>query len=143
MRHCGFGLALWLMVGPGVAHAQQVPVTSTDTLRAVHRLFQARRTGGVVFGLLGGSYTGIGVTVAVQGKQPTGTYGPDVTSEMGLGAGVPLLALGLTKLLRFSTWREQRVVAEYNTGRALPRSIRARLKPRHFRQHERAAAPAL
>lgn len=115
----------------------ETPVAQTtapsDTVRALHQLFQLRRNSGWILV----SSTGIGAVVltsAVNGDDSFGSLGTDALLSTAAAAlyGAPLWVVGVSKLTRFSKKKEQEVLAEFAAGQGLPPKIRRRLKPAHF-----------
>ncbi|GAB2956690.1 hypothetical protein GCM10027048_23560 [Hymenobacter coalescens] len=125
-----------LVLGVG-AQAQDTPVLpavpvpppdptlgrpAPDTVQAVHALFRKRRNGGTV-------YTSLGGLVLLRGVL-SGPY----AAGLGVSAAVsaPFLAIGISKLVRFGTKREDVVIKQYQKGQPLPAAIRRRLRAEHF-----------
>jgi hypothetical protein len=132
-----FFTAAALLLTFGAAHAQDAPVLpavpqpaadpslvrpGTDSVQAVRTLFRKRRNGGTV-------YTSAGGLVLLRGIL-SGPY------ALGLGASAvvsaPLLGVGISKLVRFGSKRENEVIKQYQQGKPLPPAIRRRLRPEYF-----------
>jgi hypothetical protein len=113
-----------------------------DTVRALHRLFAARRAGGHIWAVvaLGGSLTSLwGATIGLETKIAGGprTYqksfsGPTQALVLGGAVAVPVV-LSLSRLVRFSKENERDVIEKYTTTGRLPASVAARLREKHFR----------
>lgn len=98
----------------------------SDTARAVHLLFNKRRTGGWI-------WTGIGAAFATRiliAGATEGNAGGTVVGTAVFG-GVPA-AIGVGKLTRFSESREAEVANYYQKTKHLPPYVQRRLKKKYF-----------
>ncbi len=50
-----------------------------------------------------------------------------------LGIGVILSGITIAKSVRFSKQREEEIITAYQQGKPIPKNIRRRLKPKHFK----------
>lgn len=116
-----------------------VTLTSSDTIRAISRLYARRRRGGRNW--LYVSSTGMLSLVRVLVNPGTSNYGGyTVRNEVDGGAaalfGVGFLvapgAFGVSKLVRFSERREQEVISNFTTTHRLPANIAYRLRRKDF-----------
>jgi len=143
----GRGRALAVLLGlghVGSARAQApadlslaaAPVPrAVDTVRAVHLLFQDRRTGGLTFAFIGLPLTGIFTLFSVGYSPGTGTTSQPHKEETlleGAFVGALPLGAGISKLARFSKAKEAALIAAYKRGGPLPATIRARLTRKYF-----------
>ncbi|GAB3879101.1 hypothetical protein GCM10028824_41960 [Hymenobacter segetis] len=142
-------LALLLVVCLGESAQAQAPADplrpaaalvplprAVDTVRAVHLLFQDRRTGGLTFTFLGLPLTGLFTLFSVgyaPGTGPTTQPHKGETILEGAFLGALPMGIGISKLVRFSKAREAAVIANYARGTPLPPLIRARLTRKYFR----------
>lgn len=134
---------------PTTVVAPPVPRTATDTVRALHRLFQRRRrTGGyLVGGAIVADLVLAGVSAATENKGATsggtgyGNFGSDgPLLQFGLGgfallygvALAPVAGVGIQQLIAYSPRREARVVARYQRTHELPARYQRRVR-RHLR----------
>lgn len=113
------------------------PAASTpshaDTVRAVQRLFQRHRTGGLIWTGIGSAFALRVVSVAAS-SSVSGSFS---SSPGGTIVGVAILggipaSVGVGKLTRFSKAREEQTVALYDKSNILPPYVRKRLKQKHF-----------
>ncbi|WP_400194120.1 hypothetical protein [Hymenobacter sp. B81] len=93
-----------------------------DSVAAVRNLFRKRRNGGTLF-------TAIGSLVLVRGVLADG--GGSVVGSALVAA--PFLGVGVSKLVRFGSKREEAYIKQYQQGRPLPHHIRRRLRADYFR----------
>jgi|GEM_PF-6742951 len=116
---------------PAATQSAAVAVASTaaDSVSAVRKLFQQRRTGGGVLSAIGIGATGA-IARGLSSGDASGNAGGAVISIAVIG-GIPAV-VGISKLIRFSKPREETIVAAYQQGKPLPSYIRRRLKPSHF-----------
>lgn len=109
---------------------------ATDTVRAVHLLFQDWRTGGLTFTLIGLPLTGIFSVLSVGYSPSTGTTTTqsNKTETLLEGAffGALPLGVGISKLARFSKAKETALILSYQQGHPLPFAIRERLTKKYF-----------
>ena len=116
--------------------------THADTVRALHNLFQSRRsTGGW---LVGGSafftaLTGIGTLADNNGKNCGGYYCPDAmgsASIIGIGMA-PAWIPGWISLIRFNKRKEIAVIEAYETTHKLPLYVQRKLAGRFYNTNYR------
>lgn len=100
----------------------RLELTRYDTAHAVHALFEQRRVGGIGWTLAGGALSAITVIGAIN----YGSNDPIAVVVTG-GAGAGMLALGISKLHRYSELREQQVLSAYARTGLLARKYRRRL----------------
>ena len=118
------------------------PLTTADTVRAVHNLFKSRRnTGGwLVYGSAGvTAIVGVGTLVDDNGKNCGGYFCPDAAGAallIGIGTA-PAWIPGTATLLRYTRKREQRALAEYARTGKLPGYVRRNLAGRFFNENYR------
>lgn len=145
-------LLLLLLLGlgcQGAALAQQESLESqtrkqqlrnqyltNDTAQAIITLYTRRQLGGAgwIFSsalaaarviISGGNTTTINEVVVDREPAPVGA---------AFLVATPFAAYGVSKLVRFSNSKLDRVLTEYAAGKPLPRSLRRKLKPRFFAQ---------
>ncbi|GAA4371800.1 hypothetical protein [Hymenobacter koreensis] len=110
-------------VPPPAVAAMTPPRVAPDSIDAVRNLFRKRRNGGTAF-------TAVGSLVLLRGvltdNEDTG-IGPSAV------VAAPLLAVGLSKLVRFGSKKEEAYIKAYQQGRPLPKAVRRRLQPDYFR----------
>ncbi|AYA37373.1 hypothetical protein D3Y59_10110 [Hymenobacter oligotrophus] len=107
---------------PPIEAAPQV-AAKNDSVQAVQTLFRKRRNGGTVF-------TAIGSLVLLRGVLASG----DASGVAVSGAvAAPFLAVGIGKLARFGSKKEDAYIKQYQQGKPLPAYIRKRLRPEYFR----------
>ncbi|KAA9332024.1 hypothetical protein F0P96_11060 [Hymenobacter busanensis] len=104
-----------------VAAAQRAAPDSAD---AVRTLFRKRRNGGTAF-------TAVGSLVLLRGVLFGGGSGASIGASAIVAA--PFLGIGIGKLVRFGSKKEEEYVKAYRQGKPLPHSIRKRLRPDYFR----------
>ncbi|UYZ57666.1 hypothetical protein [Hymenobacter latericus] len=104
------------------AAAPQV-AAKNDSVQAVQTLFRKRRNGGTVF-------TAVGSLVLLRGV--LASSGADGVAASGVLAA-PFLAVGIGKLARFGSKKEEFYIKQYQQGKPLPAHIRRRLRPEYFR----------
>lgn len=110
-----------------------VAVAQPDTVKALRRLFRARRTGGGVLLMITGA-TAATFTALIGSEESFGA-GTDVVLSTAI-AGLytaPFWSVGAGKRIRFSRKKEQQTIDHFLTTRTLPPTIARRLKPRYFR----------
>ena len=111
----------------------------SDTIYAVRHLFERRRLGGKKWLFV--SLSGVlGITRVLLNPNTTTVNGYQTKSEIDGGAaavfgvgflGLPV-AVGLSKLTRFSEKREDEVISAYATTHRLPGAIGRRLRRKDF-----------
>jgi hypothetical protein len=117
-------------------------LTRTDTVQALHNLFQSRRsTGGW---LVGGSafftaLTGIGTLADNNGKNCGGYYCPDAMgSALIIGIGTaPAWIPGWISIIRFNKRKEIAVIEAYKTTQKLPLYVQRKLVGRFYNTNYR------
>ena len=117
---------------PAATQSAAAAVASTmtpDSVSAVRKLFQQRRTGGGVLSAIGIGATGA-IARGLSSGDAGGNAGGAILSVAVIG-GIPA-GVGISKLVRFSKPREEAIVAAYQQGKPLPSYVRRRLKPTHF-----------
>lgn len=120
-------------------HAQttELPVAQLsrpDTVRAVQHLFQRHRTGGWIWAAVGGLLTGRVVSAAIRDKADGyHTSASGTVLAVAVFGGVPA-GIGIGKLTRFSSAKEEQVIMLYEKSGILPPYVRKRLKPQAFRK---------
>jgi hypothetical protein len=145
-------LGLSLASGPVLAQTTPLPrpvapagsafapaTGQSDTIYAVRHLFERRRLGGKKWLFV--SLSGVlGVTRVLLNPNTTTVNGYQTKSEVdgqaaavfGVGfLGLPV-AVGLSKLTRFSEKRENEVISTYTTSHRLPGTISRRLRRKGF-----------
>lgn len=133
------GVALTL---PAYSQVSMLPTPTTqlpratDTVRAVHLLYQDRRTGGLTLTLIGLPITAIFNLFTFTYIPSTGTtYRPAYQAEnlvTGLVLGGLPAGAGISKLSRFSKAKEAALIASYQQGQPIPPAIRQRLTKKYF-----------
>lgn len=108
-----------------------------DTVRAVLRLFDAKRTGGKAYTSLGITTTLAGALAGFVGGLLTSaiTHDKDIVFRATLtGSSIGLLAtgIGITKQIRFGQHREMVILDAFESGNPLPKGILRKLKARYF-----------
>lgn len=125
--------AAWPVPG-GRAH------TLEDTVRAVRLLFaghDARSTTGLAVGIGGLGALGVGALLPAPIGSPTLKGSTVVTGALAASIGA---GLALRRMLRFSPRHRDQVLAAYQQGEPLPRYVRRRLRPEHFRPASQRSA---
>lgn len=139
----GILLAVLLALGQARLEAQPVSLlgnySQVDTLRAVKRLFAAKRTGSKIYLGVGLPLTLIGATTALLVATLTSTIkageGREKIVPVVIASGsVGLLpsGLGLIRGIRFSRRKEQAILRAYQENKSLPGRVRRHLKPKFF-----------
>lgn len=100
-----------------------------DTVRAIHKMFNKHRTGGIIWTAVGGAFAVRIITVAAN----SGATGGFSSTTAGTATGVALFGgipavIGIRKLTRFSGAREGSIISEYEAGKALPAYVQRQLK---------------
>ncbi|WP_461137698.1 hypothetical protein [Spirosoma pomorum] len=128
-----------VLAHPSTGQVPAYSFTKTDTIRAIQRLFDYKRTGGRI-------YTAIGVPAAIGGAA-AGFVGSALMVAITLGKNknsilpITLLggAIGLTptgvgigRLIRYSRRREDVLIDAYESGVPLPGFVRRKLRDRYF-----------
>jgi hypothetical protein len=111
----------------------------SDTIYAVRHLYERRRLGGKKWlyvslsGVLGVTRVLLNPnTTTVNGYQTKSEINGEAAAVFGVGfLGLPV-AIGLSKLTRFSERREDEVISVYATTHRLPGSIGRRLRRKDF-----------
>jgi hypothetical protein len=111
--------------------------TADDTARAIHNLFNSRRSGGIV--LTGGAI--VGDLVAAQlVNESDGNQNSFIRFDFGFFAAffgviaAPVAAVGIGKIITYRGSREKRIIADFRATHRLPDKIQKRLKPKFFAQ---------
>lgn len=122
---------------------QLVKASRKDTIRAVHRLFQARRQGAAANTWIGVALVGSGIALvrafSALATLPAGGQVDNGNGHLTLATlkisvpGLALISLGLAKGVRFSERKEANLIAAYQQNQSLPASVRRRLRPAYFR----------
>jgi hypothetical protein len=108
-----------------------IQATSVDTVQALHRLYDQRRTGGFVLTALGGGYFLYTCALAPFALAFGGAgLIPVVVTAVVIGGTTTVI--NIRKSVRFSKSREAKMVASYERNNKLPSAIRSKLKPKHF-----------
>lgn len=124
-----------LMSNPVVTNSR------SDSVLAVHRLFQSRRTSGKILtiGAVPIALGAIGVGAFISWSNVYTRMGapPDPFVD-AIAGGVTLSGLlpgiiGIPQLIRFKKTREKAIVSAYEQRSPLPAYVRRRLKPKYFR----------
>ncbi|MDB5239862.1 MAG: hypothetical protein JWP57_487 [Spirosoma sp.] len=124
----------------GLALDSVVTNSRSDSVLAIHRLFQSRRTSGKILTIgavpiaLGATFVGALITV---GNYYNNAGSPRPIVD-GIASGIALAGLlpgiiGIPQLIRFRKKKENALVSAYEQGGPLPVSVRRRLKPNYFR----------
>lgn len=114
------------------AAVAEIITSADDTIRALHRLYNQRRTGGFVLTTLGGGYF-LYVSVITPFALAFGGAGLVPVVSTALIIGGTTTGISIKKLVKFSKSREARVVTDYEQNKKLPPEIRRILKPKFFR----------
>jgi hypothetical protein len=115
------------------------PYTKTDTIRAVQRLFDYKRTGGRITTKVGGSLALIGAgaglfaggAVALINLGKTKNEILPITLAGSVPGFIPT-GFGITRLIRYNRRREDRLLDAYESGAPLPGFARRKLRSRYF-----------
>ncbi|GAA4495477.1 hypothetical protein GCM10023172_07250 [Hymenobacter ginsengisoli] len=112
----------------GLTAAQLAEVAHADTLRAINRLFERRRTGGKRWNYLG--LAGIlSMTRALASPNIDGDKVDGGSLAILLGGFVAApVAIGVTNLVTYNEARESEIENAYRSGKPLPKKIRQRIK---------------
>ena len=120
------------VTAPAQASAPQP--TAADTVRAVQRLFQSRRTRGAL--LWGGTGAAVVASnIALSNDPGLGPYGANeavTVTGIALLYTAPLWVLGTSQLVRFSRKKERQALADFTATHRLSGKIMKRLKPALF-----------
>ena len=150
-----FSLLLSVSIGPALA---QNPVTdeslasqqlkqrlrqkylTSDTAQALINLYGRRQAGGVGW-MVAAVLSSLRLAVGASGTtNPSNSpyYTPSNDSGGNAAAailvGLPIVAYGASKELRYSNARLNQVLTTYAAGQPLPHALRRKLKPRFFSQ---------
>ncbi|WP_143080232.1 hypothetical protein [Hymenobacter arizonensis] len=114
------------------AHAQRPAsqaFSRADTVRAISNMFSKHRTGGIIWTVVGSAFAIRIITVAASSSTAGGfTSTPAGTATgVALFGGIPAV-IGISKLTRFSSARESRLLSEYEAGKTLPAYVQRRLR---------------
>lgn len=108
---------------------------TNDTAQAIITLYGRRQAGGVGWVV---SSALAATRIALSGGSSSSPSGYVDREPAPVGAALlvstPFIAYGVSKLVRFSNGRLDRVLNDYAAGQPLPRSLRRKLKPRFFAQ---------
>ena len=120
--------------GPPVAATPYAQQASADTVRALQKLFNNRRTrGGVLLGVTGGAIVTANVVVSSDlGLVIDAEDGALLATGIALLYTAPLWVVGISQRVRFIRRKEQQVIDEFRAAHVLPRKILKRLKPALF-----------
>jgi hypothetical protein len=115
--------------------APTIQYTAADTIAALHRMFHNRRSGGAT--LLGASLLTIAVApvVGANNGPPTGygaLAGLITGVQIGLGLTVPMTAIGINLVSKYSKAKEEQAIALYKEKNVLSPKLRRKLRPRLF-----------
>ncbi len=111
--------------------AVEKKATSIDTIQALHRLYEQRRTGGFVLTALGGGYFLYASAIAPFALAFGGaSLLPVAAAAVIIGASTT--AINIRKLVRFSKSRETKMIRYYEQEKRLPPDIKQKLKFKHF-----------
>ncbi|WP_133274045.1 hypothetical protein [Hymenobacter radiodurans] len=111
--------------------------TADDTVRAIHNLFESRRSGGIV--LTGGAIGGdlLAAKLATESEQNQNSWWRLSFGDHAVLFGIiaaPIAAVGIRKIVSYRGGRERRVIADFRTTHKLPYKIQRRLNPTFFAQ---------
>ena len=114
--------------GAGSAAITPRQFTSTDTLQAIKKLFDRRRTGAAV----GLTISGISFffLIPITTSKSSDVFESAKTITL---LGVLPATLSTIKLIRFSKKREAALIQSYQNGQPLPVYVKKRLIKRYFR----------
>jgi hypothetical protein len=135
-----FALAQSTAVSRALVSDPVVTNSRSDSVLAVHRLFQSRRTSGKILTIgavpiaLGATFVGALISL---GNFYNRTGSPPNPFVDGIAGGVMLSGLlpgivGIPQLIRFKKKREKAIISAYEQGSPLPVYVRRRLKPKYF-----------
>jgi uncharacterized protein YcfJ len=113
---------------PVLGAVTTAPPVRSDTVAAVQRLFSARRTGGIIWSVIGAAFTGriLGASIG-DGFNNAGSTVVGIAVFGGIPGGI-----GIGKLSRFSRATEEAVVTNYQQRHQLPPYVLKRLKRKFF-----------
>lgn len=111
--------------------------TAADTVRALHRLFSNRRTGGALLIALGGITLFVTPLAFAAADDPSakkhGSLGAFVGgAQVGFVLATPIVALGIYKVSRSSKAKEEQIIYYYTEKHVLPQKIKRKLRPELF-----------
>ena len=108
----------------------------SDTLRAVSRLFERRRRGGLVWQAfaLGGVLT-TARTMASSDANTGQLSGGELATMLGIFVAAPV-TIGAVNLTAYKKAHQEEVEAVYRAGRPLPKKIRQRLKKKDLQPYD-------
>jgi hypothetical protein len=127
----GFGaVAFAQQPAPAAATPSTTPTaTKADTIQAVRTLFAKRRTGGWVWSAIG-AVTVVRIATASASGDSGGNAAGGFVSAVVVG-GIPA-GIGIGKLSRFSTTKEDAILTVYSQSKTLPTYVSRRLKRKYF-----------
>jgi hypothetical protein len=100
-------------------------VQEQDTVRALNNLFTRKRNGGmaraIIFGLLGGSFIGAGISSGLAGN------------FLLAGVCVVVVVTGVSQINKYSDARLEQVLTNLQSGKPLPPEIAKKLKTKDFK----------
>ena len=97
-----------------------------DTIAAVQEVFSRRRRGGAI--LLGGSAAFISAMAVSTALEDKSFLEPGEVALLAAIGTAPAWIWGFVKQTRFSTLREQQVLADYRQLHTIPRFVRRRMR---------------
>ncbi len=119
----GIAHAQTTQTGPAVSSSETIITSSaTDTVAAVKKLFAQRRRGGWFYT---SRITGFSILPAIA------LLALD-SNPIGIGLIGASIGVGVGKLIRFSSKKENAIISAYQQGKPLPQPIRRRLKSKFF-----------
>ena len=97
-----------------------------DTVAAIQQVFKSRRRTGTF--LLAGSAAYVSVAAVGTALEDKSFFRPDEVALLATIATAPVWGWGIVKQARFSTRREQQVLADYQRLHTIPRFVRRRMR---------------
>lgn len=103
----------------------RTPLTTTDTIVAIQKVFQSRRQGGAI--LIGGTAALIAAVTVGTALEEKSFLGPEGAALLFAIGTSPAWIIGIIKRIRFSARREQMVLAKYQSTHKIPPFLRKRI----------------
>jgi hypothetical protein len=129
----------FILSQPSIGQDLAYSYTKTDTIRAIQRLFDYKRTGGRITTAIGVPITilgaGTGVVVGVLSSLVTlGRTENSIipTALLYSSVGLTPTGIGISRLIRYGRRREDLIIDAYESGVPLPGFVRRKLRNRHF-----------
>jgi hypothetical protein len=111
--------------------------SKSDSVLAIHRLFQSRRTSGKTLTIsalpiaLGATALGSLIIVGNALRVKPKPFVEEIGSFVALAGLLPGI-IGIPRLIRFRKTREKAIVSAYEQGNLLPVYVKRKLKPKYF-----------